>query len=66
MSPGAGMARQVFDQLASSYDAARAIEADGRPNWRASLSRYLPPANGLALLDLGCGTGLFATLLVEC
>ncbi len=56
--------RQEFDQLASSYDAARAVGADGLANWRAavwvSTACKRPP-----MLDLGCGTGLFARLLVE-
>jgi hypothetical protein len=57
------MARVDYDQMASSYEHGRAMPLDALEDWRAALAAYLPPASRLPVLDLGAGTGLFATAL---
>jgi ubiquinone/menaquinone biosynthesis C-methylase UbiE len=57
------MARVDYDQMAPSYEHGRALPLDALEDWRAALAAYLPPASGLPVLDLGAGTGLFATAL---
>jgi ubiquinone/menaquinone biosynthesis C-methylase UbiE len=57
------MARVDYDRMAASYDAGRALSLEGLEGWRAALAAYLPPPGGLPVLDLGAGTGLFATAI---
>jgi ubiquinone/menaquinone biosynthesis C-methylase UbiE len=57
------MARVDFDQLATTYDAARTLPPDALEAWREALAAWLPPPSGLPLLDLGAGTGRFAAIL---
>jgi len=59
------MARIDFDAVAAGYDQGRAIPSDGLDAWRTALARYLPPPGARPVLDLGCGTGLFADLLAR-
>src|SRR5918911_742976 len=60
------MSRIDYDgDIATVYDRGRAIPLDGLTAWRTALARYLPPASGLPVLDLGAGTGLFAVALAE-
>jgi ubiquinone/menaquinone biosynthesis C-methylase UbiE len=56
-------ARVDYDQMAPSYEHGRAMALDALEEWRAALAAYLPPASRLPVLDLGAGTGLFATAL---
>jgi ubiquinone/menaquinone biosynthesis C-methylase UbiE len=55
------MARVDYDQMAASYDRGRALPLEGLAGWRVALAAWLPPPGGLPVLDLGAGTGLFAT-----
>jgi ubiquinone/menaquinone biosynthesis C-methylase UbiE len=57
------MPRVDYDQMAPGYEHGRAMPLDALEQWRAALAAYLPPASGLPVLDLGAGTGLFATAL---
>jgi len=57
------MSRVDYDQMAPSYEHGRAMPLNALEKWRAALAAYLPPATGLPVLDLGAGTGLFATAL---
>jgi ubiquinone/menaquinone biosynthesis C-methylase UbiE len=57
------MARVDYDQMAPSYELGRAMPLAALEDWRAALAAYLPAASGLPMLDLGAGTGLFATAL---
>lgn len=57
------MARVDYDQMAASYDRGRLLSLEGLEGWRAALAAWLPPPEGLSVLDLGAGTGLFATAI---
>ena len=59
------MARVDFDQLAAGYDRGRALSPEGLEGWRAALTAWLPLTGGLPVLDLGAGTGLFATAIAS-
>lgn len=59
------MARVDYDQMAASYDRGRALSPEGLEGWRAALTVWLPPTGGLPVLDLGAGTGLFATAIAS-
>ena len=59
------MARVDYDQMAVSYDRGRALSPEGLEGWRAALTVWLPPTGGLPVLDLGAGTGLFATAIAS-
>lgn len=57
------MARVDYERMAAVYDRGRGLPLDALKNWRAALKRYIPQKEGLTLLDLGSGTGRFATAL---
>jgi ubiquinone/menaquinone biosynthesis C-methylase UbiE len=59
------VARIDFDEIAGDYEAGRAVSMPGLDEWRNALTKYLPPEGGLPILDVGSGTGLFATALAE-
>ena len=46
---------------AADYEAARALPLDAMEGWREALTAWLPPPSGLPVLDVGAGTGVFAT-----
>ncbi|MGO1050844.1 class I SAM-dependent methyltransferase [Crossiella sp. CA198] len=50
---------------AAAYRQAREIPRTGLTHWRAAIERHLAPAAGSTVLDLGAGTGLFATALAD-
>jgi ubiquinone/menaquinone biosynthesis C-methylase UbiE len=52
-----------YDQMAASYDHGRALSPEGLEGWHAALTAWLPPPDGLPVLDLGAGTGLFASAI---
>jgi len=53
------VSRIDWDAAAPDYRAARGLTREGLDAWRTALERWLPPAGGLPLLDLGCGGGQF-------
>jgi SAM-dependent methyltransferase len=56
------MARITYDdQTAAAFKAVREIPRDGLGHWRDAVRRHLSPAPGITLLDIGAGTGQFAT-----
>ena len=57
------MARVDYDQMAARYDRGRALSLEGLEAWRAALAAWWPPPSGRPVLDLGSGTGLFATAI---
>jgi SAM-dependent methyltransferase len=59
------MARVDYDRMSASYDQGRALALDGLGAWRDRLAADLPPPGGLPVLDVGSGTGQFATAFVE-
>jgi ubiquinone/menaquinone biosynthesis C-methylase UbiE len=49
------------DQTAAAYKASREIPRDGLAEWREAVRRHLTPSPGMTLVDIGAGTGVFAT-----
>ncbi|HEY2776399.1 MAG TPA: methyltransferase domain-containing protein [Gaiellaceae bacterium] len=55
------MTRNTYDkQTAAAYKATREIPREGLSEWREAVRRHLRPALGMALVDIGAGTGQFA------
>jgi SAM-dependent methyltransferase len=60
------MARISYDeQTAAAYKAAREVPRDGLGAWREAVRRHLRPSAGQTLLDVGAGTGTFATAFCD-
>jgi hypothetical protein len=56
------MARISYDdQTAAAYKAVRQVPRDGLGAWREAVRRHLRPAPQMTVLDIGAGTGAFAT-----
>ena len=56
------MARISYDdQTAAAYKASREIPRDGLAEWREAVRRHLKPSPGMTVVDIGAGTGVFAT-----
>lgn len=56
------MARIPYDdQTAAAYKAVREIPRDGLAEWRDAIRRHLSPLPGMTVVDIGAGTGQFAT-----
>ena len=56
------MARISYDdQTAAAFKAVREVPRDGLSEWREAVRRHLRPSQGTTLLDIGAGTGAFAT-----
>lgn len=56
------MARISYDdQTATAYKAVREIPRDALGDWRDAIRRHLRPSAGMTLVDVGAGTGQFAT-----
>jgi ubiquinone/menaquinone biosynthesis C-methylase UbiE len=51
------------DAAAAAFQASRELPPDALSGWRAAISRHLAPRPGMAVLDLGAGTGTWATAL---
>ena len=56
------MARISYDkQTAAAFKAVREVPRDGLSEWREAVRRHLHPSPGMTLVDIGAGTGAFAT-----
>jgi ubiquinone/menaquinone biosynthesis C-methylase UbiE len=56
------MARISYDeQTAAAFKAVREIPRDGLSEWRGAVRRHLRPSQGTTLVDIGAGTGAFAS-----
>jgi ubiquinone/menaquinone biosynthesis C-methylase UbiE len=56
------MAGSSYDrQAAADYQAAREVPRDGLAAWREAIAAAAAPAPGMTVLDVGAGTGAFAT-----
>ena len=55
------MARIAYDdQTAEAFKAVREVPRDGLEHWREAIGRHLRPSPGMAVADIGAGTGAFA------
>lgn len=60
------MARISYDeQTAAAFKAVREIPRDGLAEWREAVRRHLRPTRGMTLVDIGTGTGQFATAFAD-
>jgi ubiquinone/menaquinone biosynthesis C-methylase UbiE len=60
------MARISYDeQTASAFKAVRELPRDGLSEWREAVRRHLHPSAGTTLVDVGAGTGAFASAFVD-
>jgi len=58
------MSRIEYDErAAAAFQADRQLAPAGLGEWRAAITRRLAPRPGMRLLDLGAGTGMWATAL---
>jgi SAM-dependent methyltransferase len=56
------VARISYDQhTAAAFKAVREIPRDGLLEWRDAVGRHLRPSPGMTLVDVGAGTGAFAS-----
>jgi SAM-dependent methyltransferase len=56
------MARISYDeQTAAAFKAVREVPRDGLSEWREAVRRHLHPSQGMTLVDVGAGTGAFAS-----
>jgi ubiquinone/menaquinone biosynthesis C-methylase UbiE len=56
------VARISYDEeTAAAFKAVREISRDGLSEWRDAVGRHLRPAPGMTLVDIGAGTGAFAS-----
>jgi len=60
------MARIDYDDAAAAaFRASRELPPDSLSEWRAAIGRHLAPRPGMRVLDVGAGTGLWATVLAS-
>src|SRR5436190_6310468 len=56
------MARISYDEhTAAAFKAVREVTRDGLSEWRDAIGRHLRPSLGMTLVDVGAGTGAFAS-----
>jgi SAM-dependent methyltransferase len=56
------VARISYDeQTAAAFKAVREVPRDGLSEWREAVRRHLRPSPGMTLVDVGAGTGAFAS-----
>jgi SAM-dependent methyltransferase len=56
------MARISYDErTADAFKAVREVPRNGLSEWREAIRRHLRPAPGMTLVDIGAGTGQFAS-----
>lgn len=54
-----------YSEAAAHYDAGRALGADTLERWHEAVSSVAGPVNGISVVDVGAGTGLFSAAWVE-
>ncbi len=55
------MARISYDaHTAAAYKAVREVPREGLSDWREAVRRHLRPSQGMTLVDIGAGTGVFS------
>jgi ubiquinone/menaquinone biosynthesis C-methylase UbiE len=55
------MARINYDeQTATAFKSVRDLPRDGLSEWREAVRRHLRPSQGMSLVDVGAGTGVFS------
>jgi SAM-dependent methyltransferase len=60
------MARINYDeQTAAAFKSVREVPRDGLSEWREAVRRHLRPSQGMALVDIGAGTGAYASAFSE-
>ena len=60
------MARISYDnRTATAFKAVREVPRDGLSEWREAVRRHLRPVRGMTLVDIGAGTGVFASAFSE-
>jgi SAM-dependent methyltransferase len=60
------MARISYDvQAAAAFQTVREVPREGLGEWREALRRHLSPSPGMTLIDIGAGTGAFATAFAD-
>src|SRR5438874_71809 len=60
------MARISYDEhTAAAFKAVREVTRDGLSEWRDAIGRHLRPSPGMTLVDVGAGTGAFASALSD-
>ena len=60
------MARISYDeQTAAAFARVRELPREGLEGWRDAVGRHLRPARGMTLVDVGAGTGAFASAFTE-
>src|SRR6476659_7691404 len=60
------MARISYDaRTAAAFKAVREVPRDGLSEWREAVRRHLRPSRGMALVDIGAGTGAFAAAFID-
>jgi SAM-dependent methyltransferase len=60
------MARISYDdQTATAYKQVREVPRTGLEAWREAVARHLRPSPGMTLIDIGAGTGQFASAFVD-
>jgi SAM-dependent methyltransferase len=60
------MARISYDeQTAAAFKAVRELPRDGLSEWREAVRRHLHPSPGMTLVDIGAGTGAFASAFAD-
>ena len=60
-----GMGIRYDSADAEAFQAARQVSSNGLAGWREAIARHLAPCPGMRLLDLGAGTGMWATAFAE-
>src|SRR5438477_1748716 len=60
------MARISYDEhTAAAFKAVREVTRDGLSEWRDAIGRHLRPSPGMTLVDVGAGTGAFASAVSD-